>query len=58
MISDSGNLIADAKFGVIEDADKLARDLEHIVGIVGHGLFVGMATKVILADAEKGLIEF
>ena len=58
VISDSGNLIADAKFGIIENPDKLARDLEHIVGIVGHGLFVGMATKVILADAEKGLVEF
>jgi ribose 5-phosphate isomerase A len=58
VISDSGNLIADAKFGIIEDPDKLARDLEHIVGIVGHGLFVGMVTKVILADADKGLIEF
>ena len=58
VISDSGNLIADAKFGIIEDPDKLARDLEHIVGIVGHGLFVGMVTKVILADANKGLIEF
>ena len=58
VISDSGNLIADAKFGIIEDPDKLARNLEHIVGIVGHGLFVGMATKVILADPEKGLVEF
>lgn len=58
VISDSGNLIADAKFPPIADADKLARDLEHIVGIVGHGLFINMATKVILADAEKGLIEF
>ena len=58
VISDSGNLIADAKFAPIDDPDKLARDLEHIVGIVGHGLFVGMATKVILADAEKGLVEF
>ena len=58
VISDCGNLIADAKFGIIENPDKLARDLEHIVGIVGHGLFVGMATKVILADAEKGLVEF
>ena len=58
VISDSGNLIADAKFGIIENPDKLARDLEHIVGIVGHGLFVGIVTKVILADAEKGLVEF
>ena len=58
VISDSGNLIADAKFGIIDNPDKLARDLEHIVGIVGHGLFVGIVTKVILADAEKGLVEF
>ena len=58
VISDSGNLIADAKFGIIDDPNKLACDLEHIVGIVGHGLFVGMVTKVILADANKGLIEF
>lgn len=58
VISDSGNLIADAKFPPIADADKLARDLEHIAGIVGHGLFVNMATHVILADADKGLIEF
>jgi ribose 5-phosphate isomerase A len=28
------------------------------VGIVGHGLFINMATKVILADEAKGLIEF
>ena len=58
VISDSGNLIADAKFAPIADPDKLARDLEHIVGIVGHGLFINMATKVILADEAKGLIEF
>lgn len=51
-------IVADAKFAPIDNADKLARELEHIVGIVGQGLFVGMATKVILADAEKGLIEF
>lgn len=58
VISDSGNLICDAKFPPIEDADKLARELEHIVGIVGHGLFVDMATTIILADEEKGLIVF
>jgi ribose 5-phosphate isomerase A len=58
VISDSGNIIADAKFAPIADPDKLARDLEHIVGIVGHGLFIGMATKAILADEAKGLIEF
>lgn len=57
VISDSGNLIADAKFGLIKDPAALARELEHIPGIVGHGLFIGMADKVILATAE-GLKEF
>ena len=57
VISDSGNLIADAKFGLIKDPAALARELEHIPGIVGHGLFIGMANKVILATAE-GLKEF
>jgi len=57
VISDSGNLIADANFGLIKDPAKLARDLEHIPGLIGHGLFIGMADKVILAS-ENGLEEF
>lgn len=57
VISDSGNLIADASFGLIKDPAQLAHDLEHIPGLIGHGLFIGMADKVILAS-ENGLEEF
>lgn len=57
VISDSGNLIVDAKFPGIADPAGLARKLETIPGILGHGLFIGMANKVILATAN-GLSEF
>ncbi|MDY6283903.1 MAG: ribose-5-phosphate isomerase RpiA [Hallerella sp.] len=57
VISDSGNLIADAKFGPIADPAKLDFELNKIPGLLGHGLFIGMANKVILA-APNGLEEF
>ncbi len=57
VISDSGNLIADAKFGPIENPEKLDFELNRIPGLLGHGLFIGMATKAILA-APDGLEEF
>lgn len=57
VISDSGNLIADAKFGIISDPEKLSFELDKIPGLLGHGLFVGMADKAILA-APNGLEEF
>lgn len=57
VISDSGNLIADAHFGGIDHPETLARELEQIPGLLGHGLFIGMADLVILA-APEGVIEF
>jgi len=49
VISDSGNLICDAKFPIIPDAELLSSELDSIPGLLGHGLFVNMATQVILA---------
>jgi len=57
VISDSGNLIVDAKFPGIQNCQALAQKLEAIPGLLGHGLFVGMANHVILATAS-GLVEF
>ncbi len=57
VISDSGNLIADAKFGPIADPERLDFELNKIPGLLGHGLFVGMASKAILA-APDGIEEF
>jgi len=50
--TDQGNLILDCAFGPIADPASLADRLRARAGIVEHGLFLGMATDVICADAE------
>ncbi len=52
--TDEGNYILDAKFGVIYDPQKLAKQLAKRAGIVEHGLFVKMADFVIVAK-ESGI---
>ena len=48
-ITDSGNYIYDCAFGSIANPAKLAIALSVIPGVVEHGLFVGIATTLILA---------
>ena len=48
--SDGGHYILDCEFGPIESPDSLARELDHVVGLVEHGLFIGMATEVRIAS--------
>jgi ribose 5-phosphate isomerase A len=45
-VTDNGNYILDCAFGLMESPESLARRLDHITGIVEHGLFIGMATEV------------
>ncbi|MEJ1969075.1 MAG: ribose-5-phosphate isomerase RpiA [Rhizomicrobium sp.] len=47
--SDSGNLIYDCALGAITSAAKLAAAISALPGVVEHGLFVGMATTLIIA---------
>ncbi len=47
--TDSGNLICDCAFGAIQSAPKLAAALSTIPGVVEHGLFVGIATTLLIA---------
>ncbi|MCW2274251.1 ribose-5-phosphate isomerase RpiA [Rhodoblastus acidophilus] len=49
-ITDGGNAIFDCDFGVIPDPDGLAAALNAIPGVVEHGLFIGLATAIIIAD--------
>lgn len=46
--SDSGNLLADGQIGEITDAEGLAARLDAVPGVIGHGLFLGMADLVIV----------
>ena len=47
--TDQGNVILDCHFGPIEDPASLAVRLNESAGIVEHGLFLGLATDVIVA---------
>jgi ribose 5-phosphate isomerase A len=50
--TDQGNLILDCRFGPISDPAQLAVRMGERAGIVEHGLFLGLATDVIVAGAE------
>jgi ribose 5-phosphate isomerase A len=55
LVTDGGNHIYDCGgFGPISDARSLDRTLSTTVGVVGHGLFLGMATEALIAS-EAGL---
>jgi ribose 5-phosphate isomerase A len=46
--TDGGNLIYDAKCGVIHDPARLADDLKLVTGVVEHGLFLDLADEAII----------
>jgi len=50
--TDQGNFILDCHFGPIGDPAGLAQVLGQRAGIVEHGLFLGLATDVIVAGAD------
>jgi len=49
-LSDGGHYILDCTFGPIADPASLAKELDHIVGLVEHGLFIGMTSEVRIAS--------
>lgn len=52
VITDGGNYIIDAHTTRIPDPEALAARLQAIPGVVEHGLFLGLATTVILGKAK------
>lgn len=50
--TDNGNVILDCKFPGIDDAAALEKELDHIVGVLANGIFVGLATAVIVGEGE------
>jgi ribose 5-phosphate isomerase A len=55
-LTDEKNYILDCACGVIEDPEVLAAEIRGIVGVVEHGLFLGMATLALVAG-EDGVTE-
>jgi ribose 5-phosphate isomerase A len=55
-LTDENNYILDCACGVIDDPEVLAAEIRGIVGVVEHGLFLGMATLALVAG-EDGVTE-
>jgi len=51
-VTDGGHWIVDAHLGRIADPPRLAGLLNAIPGVVEHGLFIGLASTVILAGTQ------
>jgi ribose 5-phosphate isomerase A len=52
-LTDEGNYILDCHFSKIRGADGLANKLSDMPGVVEHGLFINMASVVLIADGTK-----
>jgi ribose 5-phosphate isomerase A len=48
-VTDEGNWVLDCAFGAIADPSRLAALLDRRAGIVEHGLFLGLATDLLVA---------
>ena len=51
--TDNGNHILDCAIGPLEDAARFESELRAIPGVVGSGLFLGMADVVIVEDGDR-----
>ncbi len=54
-ITDNGNYIVDCEFEKINDPEQLEIDINMIPGVVENGLFIGLATEVIVGS-KQGII--
>jgi ribose 5-phosphate isomerase A len=51
-VTDGGHYILNCAFGTIDDPKQLQRQLDGTVGVVEHGLFLGMASVVIVGGSR------
>jgi len=51
-VTDGGHYILDCRFQSIASAEALASELDHVVGVVERGLFIGMTAEVHVAGAQ------
>jgi ribose 5-phosphate isomerase A len=52
-VTDNGNHIFDCRIPTLQDPQKVDRDLRAIPGVVGTGLFLGMADTVLIARGDQ-----
>jgi ribose 5-phosphate isomerase A len=52
-VTDEGHHILDCSFGEISDPEGLAKELDHMAGVVEHGLFIGMASLALIGMGDR-----
>lgn len=58
VITDNGNFIIDANFGIIEDPATLESDINAITGVVENGIFANMASIIYMGKSDGSLDVF
>ena len=53
MVTDNQNHILDCTIAPLDDPEHLERDLRAIPGVVGTGLFLGMADMVLIQQGDE-----
>jgi ribose 5-phosphate isomerase A len=51
--TDNGHLVIDCRMPAGFDARRFAQDVDAIPGVLGHGLFLGLAERAFLADPQE-----
>lgn len=51
-VTEEGHHIIDVDFGLFSDAHHINQQLNNIVGVVEHGLFINIATRVIMGEGS------
>src|SRR5512146_709435 len=54
-LSDNGNVVVDCGTGVIDGPARLERELLAIPGVIGTGLFIGIASVVLVANGDGSI---
>lgn len=57
VVTDDGHLILDCDFGDLNAPADLAQKLAVLPGVVDHGLFVGLADRLVVGSADGATIE-
>jgi len=53
VVTDQGNHLIDCHCGEIKEPREIAKRLDGVSGVVEHGLFLGMASDVLIADGSE-----
>ncbi len=56
IITDNGNYIIDADFGIIEKPKELSESINNIKGVIENGIFYERITNIIIGDLEEAKV--